>query len=88
MSLSEMIEYFNTPPSEMIRRGVGSYLIINAVSRRARELQLGERALALPSDGSRDAVKIAQQELLEDKVEILPKEHSHKFIDLVNREEE
>lgn len=60
-------------PASLIKEHRGYYLLVNAISKRVRELQLGERALALPADGSHDPVKIATQEILEGKVDIVPK---------------
>jgi DNA-directed RNA polymerase subunit K/omega len=59
--------------AELIREHRGMYRVINAVSRRVRQLQLGEKALAYPPDGTRDVVKIAFQEFVEEKVEIVQK---------------
>jgi DNA-directed RNA polymerase subunit K/omega len=58
---------------ELIRERRGNYLVVNAVSKRVRQLQTGDRYLALPADGSRDPVRIALQELLDDKLEVLPR---------------
>lgn len=57
----------------MLREQRGNYLMINAVSRRVRQLQLGERAQATLPDGSRDSVRIAMQEFIDEKLEIVPR---------------
>lgn len=50
------------------------YLMVNAVSRRVRQLQLGERALAVPLDGNRDLTHVAKSEFLEGKLIVVPKQ--------------
>lgn len=65
--------FFDETPSDLIREHRLQYLMVNAVARRVRQLQLGERAQALPADGSRDPLHIARQEFLEDKLDVIPK---------------
>jgi DNA-directed RNA polymerase subunit K/omega len=65
--------FFNENPGDMIREHRLQYLMVNAVARRVRQLQLGERAQALPPDGNRDPLHIARQEFLEDKLDVMPK---------------
>ena len=60
---------------DLIREGRGAYMIVNAVARRVRDLQLGEKRLAVAPDGSNDLAKIAAQEFLEDKIETVYKPH-------------
>ncbi|MGI8904885.1 MAG: DNA-directed RNA polymerase subunit omega [Candidatus Sumerlaeaceae bacterium] len=66
--------FFDENPGDMIRQHRLQYLIVNATARRVRQLQLGERAQAFPPDGSRDLLHIATQELLEDKLDVFPKQ--------------
>lgn len=65
---------FEAEPADLINSRRGSYLVVNAIAKRVRGLQLGERALAVSPDGTRDPVKIAQQEFLEGKLEIVRNE--------------
>lgn len=64
------LDFFDEKTSDLVREHRQVYLIINAISKRVRQLQLGERALALPASGSRDPLYIAQEELLQDKLNI------------------
>lgn len=83
------LTYLNAEtPAQLIQEHRGYYLIVNAISKRVRQLQLGERAQALPPDGSREAVRIATQEFLEDKLEITQKQVAHRMVDMINREDE
>lgn len=66
--------FFQENPGDFIRERRMHYLMVNAISRRVRQLQLGERPLATPPDGSRDPLRIAAQEFLEDKLEVVPKQ--------------
>ncbi len=65
--------FFDEKPSSFMEEHRMHYLMINAVARRVRQLQTGERALALPSDGNREAVNIAIHEFKEDELEIVPR---------------
>jgi DNA-directed RNA polymerase subunit K/omega len=65
--------FFDENPSDLIREHRMQYLMVNAVAKRVRQLQLGERAQALPPDGNRDPLHIARQEFLEDKLDVMPK---------------
>jgi len=68
--------FFEENPGKLIREHRMHYLLVNAVSRRVRQLQLGEKALALPPDAvNRDSSYIARQEFLEDKLEIIPRQY-------------
>lgn len=64
------LTFFDETPSDLIREHRQIYLIINATAKRVRQLQLGERPLALPADGSRDPVYIAREEFMQDKLRI------------------
>lgn len=75
-------------PSDLVREHRGYYLIVNAVAKRVRALQTGDKALALPPDGVRDPIRIALQELAEEKLEITSKPHSHRLVDVINRSED
>lgn len=70
----DLPSFFDDNPGDMIREHRMQYLMVNAVARRVRQLQLGERAQALPPDGIRDPLHIARQEFLEDKLDIIPKQ--------------
>lgn len=72
-------------PGTLLREHRGLYVMVNAVSKRVRQLQRGERALAYPPDGSREAVKIAIQEFLEDKLKVVPKGQPKALVDVVER---
>lgn len=72
METAFMRDIMQEKPGTLLRERRAIYLMINAIAKRAHQLQNGEKALALPSDGSRDAVKIATLELMEDKLEIFP----------------
>lgn len=65
--------FFDEEPSDLIREHRCYYLMVNAISRRVRQLQLGERALALPPSGTRDPFYVAQEEFLQDKLDITPR---------------
>lgn len=69
--------FFDENPGEFIRDRRMHYLMVNAISRRVRQLQLGERALSTPPDGSRDTTRVAIQEFLDDHLEITPRVHLH-----------
>jgi hypothetical protein len=64
------LDFLDGKPSDFIRDHRQVYLMINAISKRVRQLQLGERALALPASGSRDPLYIAQEEFIQDKLVI------------------
>lgn len=64
------LEFFNEKPSDLIKEHRQVYLLINAIAKRVRQLQLGERALALPANGNREALYIAQEEFMQDKLNI------------------
>ena len=55
---------------DLIREARGAYLVVNAIARRVRELQLGEKRLAVPPDGNTELTRVASQEFLEDKLEV------------------
>lgn len=74
MSEAAIPSFFNENPGDALREHRLQYLMVNAVARRVRQLQLGERAQALPPDGNRDPLHIAKQEFLEDKLDIYPKQ--------------
>lgn len=65
--------FFDENPSDMIRDHKIYYLLVNAIARRSRQLQSGERALAVPADGKKDTIYVAIEEFLQDKLEIIPK---------------
>lgn len=62
------LEFFDEKPSDLLREHRQVYFMINAIAKRVRQLQLGDRALALPADGNRDPVYIAREEFLQDKL--------------------
>lgn len=64
------LEFFNEKPSDLIKEHRQVYLLINAIAKRVRQLQLGDRALALPANGNREALYISQEEFLQDKLKI------------------
>jgi len=66
---SNNLDFFNEKPSDFIKEHRQVYLMINATAKRVRQLQLGERALALPAN-TRDPLYIAQEEFLQDKLVI------------------
>jgi DNA-directed RNA polymerase subunit K/omega len=61
-------------PADLIQEHRGTYLLVNAVSRRVRQIQLGEKVYALPTEGSREPSYIAVHEFLEGKLEIVPRD--------------
>lgn len=61
---------FSEEPAKLIKEHRGYYLLVNAIAKRVRGLQLGDKALALPPDGSREVTRIAIQEFLDGKTEI------------------
>lgn len=65
--------FFEDNPGDMIRDHRRYYLLVNAIARRTRQLQLGERPLALPAEGKKEGIYIAIEEFLQDKLEIVPK---------------
>ena len=64
-------DIFEEVPADLIREHRGTYLIVNAVSRRVRQLQLGDKELSVLDDGSHDPTRIALKELSEGKLEIV-----------------
>jgi DNA-directed RNA polymerase subunit K/omega len=64
------LDFFDENTSDLLREHRQVYLMINAISKRVRQLQLGERALALPASGSRDPLYIAEEEFRQDKLAI------------------
>ena len=67
---SHNMEFMDGTPSELLKEHRQVYLMINAISKRVRQLQLGDRALALPANGNRDPLYIAQEEFAQDKLVI------------------
>ena len=68
-----ILSFFDEKPSDLIREHRQFYLMVNAISRRVRQLQTGDRALALPANGNREAFYIAQEEFLQDKLLVTPR---------------
>ena len=64
-------DIFEEVPADLIREHRGTYLIVNAVSRRVRQLQLGDKELTALDDGGHDPTLIALKELSEGKLEIV-----------------
>ena len=64
------LAFFEENPADFIKEHRQYYLMVNAISKRVRQLQLGDRALALPANGSRDPVYIAQEEFLQNKLAV------------------
>jgi len=64
---------FDEEPGDLIREHRHYYLMVNAIARRVRQLQLGDRALALPANGNREALYISQEEFLQGKLDITPR---------------
>jgi DNA-directed RNA polymerase subunit K/omega len=77
--MSEKIDLLDENLGQLIREHRGRYLTLNVISRRVRQLQTGKRSLALPADGSRESVRVAIQEVLEDKLEVVP--HLYGYLD-------
>ncbi len=73
--------FFDNNPADLIREHREYYLMVNAISKRVRQLQLGDRPLALPADGSRDPLYIAQEEFLRDKLVITPRSVGLHFLE-------
>ena len=67
------LSFFDEKPSDLIREHRQFYLMVNAIARRVRQLQTGDRALALPANGNREAFYIAQEEFMQDKLQITPR---------------
>jgi DNA-directed RNA polymerase subunit K/omega len=68
-----ILSFFDEEPGDLIREHRQYYLMVNAIARRVRQLQLGERALALPASGTRDPLYIASEEFLQGKLDITPR---------------
>ncbi len=66
MTQTQYESFFTELPSTFIRERRMHYLIVNAIAKRVRQLQLGERPLAVSSDGNREAIRVATLEFLED----------------------
>lgn len=62
---------FDEKPSDLIKEHRQVYLLVNGIARRVRQLQTGDRALALPANGNRDPFYIAQEEFMQDKLQIV-----------------
>ncbi len=77
MTEREYESFFDENPGDFLREGRMHYLTINAVSRRVRQLQLGERALANVPEGHRDPTRVAIQEFLDDQLEVRPRVNLH-----------
>jgi DNA-directed RNA polymerase subunit K/omega len=75
-------------PKELIQDHRGYYLMVNAIAKRVRQLQLGEKAQATLADGTRDGVRIATLEFVEDKLDIIPKVPNNRLVDVISREDE
>ena len=74
--------YFETEPSTFLRERRGTYFMINAISKRVRQLQLGEKAqVPVPQaqEFNRDTVKLATNEFLADTLKIEQKPHLDRF---------
>ena len=71
--------FFDENPADFLRGHRMQYLMINAIARRVRQLQLGERAQALPANGNREPVYIAIEEFLQDKLDVSPKAAIEEF---------
>ncbi|MBX7244447.1 MAG: hypothetical protein K1X53_03055 [Candidatus Sumerlaeaceae bacterium] len=73
-------DYFETEPSDFLRERRGTYFMINAISKRVRQLQLGEKAqVPVPQEFNRDTVKLATNEFLADTLKIEQKPHLDRF---------
>lgn len=79
MELAVEKEILSENPRDLLSEHRGHYLMVNAISRRVRQLQQGERFLALPPDGSREYVRIAAQEFFEEKLKVVARGHDYKF---------
>ena len=62
---------FEEVPADLIREHRGTYLIVNAVSRRVRQIQLGDKVLSHLEDGTHEPTRIALKEFSEGKLEIV-----------------
>lgn len=58
---------------ELLKERRGTYLVVNAVSKRVRQLQLGERPLVGVGEGQRDQIQTAIQEFQAGKVLVHPR---------------
>lgn len=65
--------FFDEEPGLLIKEHRCYYLMVNAISRRVRQLQTGDRALALPPNGTRDPFYVAQEEFVQNKLDITPR---------------
>ena len=70
--------FFKEEPSKFLRERRMHYLMVNAIAKRVRQLQLGERPLVTLPDGNRDLIRVAMQEFLDGHLEIVPKVHHPK----------
>ncbi len=66
-------EFFYDNPREMLENHRRYYLMVNAIARRVRQLQLGDSPMAVGIGPTRDLIYTAQQEFLEDKLRIIPR---------------
>lgn len=71
MDQGEHKTIFEERMPDLIAEHRGIYLVVNAVARRVRELQIGDRSYAMPSDKPKDLIKIAMQEFIDEKVRVV-----------------
>ncbi|MCX7624756.1 MAG: DNA-directed RNA polymerase subunit omega [Candidatus Sumerlaeaceae bacterium] len=65
--------FFSADLAELLRKDLMPYLMITVIGKRARQLADGEKALAIPANGSRKAADVAAAEIYEGKLMIRPR---------------
>ena len=71
MDQGEQKTIFEERMPDLISEHRGIYLLVNAVARRVRELQMGDRSYAIPTDKPKDLIKIAMQEFMDEKIRVV-----------------
>lgn len=65
--------FFDVELGELLRKDEMPYLLVDVIAKRAKQLMMGERALARPANGSERRVDIATAEIYEGKLRIEPR---------------
>jgi DNA-directed RNA polymerase subunit K/omega len=65
--------FFDADLAQLLREDRMTYLMINVITKRAKQLTMGERPLAIPANGSMKRADIATAEVYEGKLEIHPR---------------
>lgn len=70
--------------SAMYNNSKGKYLLVNVIAKRARDLNTGDKAM-VEVDHPTDPANVAIKEIMQDKLSAVPKKHSTKLVDVINR---